>query len=392
MFLQYAPAGAVIPLFSLRLYGLGFSSLEIAAACATQPLATLLAPVVAGQVADRWWPAERLLAVCGLLSGIALWFLARLTDPAAVFGVALLFWLLLAPAMTLGTALCFAQLPNPGRDYSAVRLWGTVGWVAACWVVGCWLMPPGSWGLGESPAWSPSGLGDAFRVGGLFAFALGAYALTLPHTPPARTFQGRVAPWAAVKAMRSRAMAVYWLCVGGVCVTMAFTSQVTPLLLRALGYLDSQIAWLLTISQATEVAALAALPMLLTRLGIKGTLGLGLGAWAAALALLSVGTPRGLVVGSLTLNGLCICCFFVAGQVFVNSRARPDVRASAQALIHFMIGFGMLGGHLLVGWARRQFEGAFRPTFLVAAVIAAGLGMAFLVGFPADEQEMAQDR
>src|SRR5262244_99762 len=76
MFLQYAPAGAVVPLFSSHLKDLGFTPLQTAWACGAPPLAGMFAPLVAGQVADRWLPAERCLAVCALLAGAALWVLS----------------------------------------------------------------------------------------------------------------------------------------------------------------------------------------------------------------------------------------------------------------------------------------------------------------------------
>jgi MFS family permease len=390
MFLQYAPAGAVIPLFSLRLQELGFDPVEMGWACSTQSLGTLAAPLVAGQIADRWWPAERVMAVCGILAGLMLWWLAELTTPLAVFAAAFAFWLLLAPAMSLGVALSFAHLQQPARDFGRVRLWGTAGWIAISWLAGALLAPSG-WLprlLGLSDA--PRQLSDVLRLGGVSAIALGAYALTLPHTPPQRTFSGWLAPIAALRSFHSRAMTIYALCVGGICVTLPFNSQVTPLFLRESGLSNDWIAPLLTLCQCTEILCLLFLPMFLTRLGIKGTLGLGLGAAATALVIMTVGMPLGLVVASLSLHGVCICCFFVAGQLFVNSRARPDIRASAQALIHFLIGFGMLAGHLLVGWVRDWADKAFRPTFLVSASLAVALLTLFILGFPGDEEAIDQ--
>jgi MFS family permease len=81
------------------------------------------------------------------------------------------------------------------------------------------------------------------------------------------------------------------------------------------------------------------------------------------------------------LNGLCISCFIVAGQVFANSRARDDLRASVQGLLNVTNGLGLLAGNLLVGWVRRQVQEQFMPTFGVGAVIAAGLIVAFFIGF-----------
>jgi hypothetical protein len=207
-------------------------------------------------------------------------------------------------------------------------------------------------------------------------------------------------------------------------VTIPFSSQVTPLLLQHLGM---PLPWLtrsLTIAQSTEILALGLLPMLLLRLGTRGTMRLGLAAWTLALILLMVGQPLGLVLGSLTLNGLCICCYLVAGQVFINRQATGDIRASAQGLFSFINGIGLLSGNLLVGVVRAlvnyppevvvirdgaegvqaYFNGLgqapvilvagigqamasenFAPTFAVAAGIGLILTGVFLFGFADDE-------
>ena len=60
LFLAYAPLGAVLPLLSRRLEQLGLTPEQIGAVCATQALGALLAPLVAGQFADRWVAATAL--------------------------------------------------------------------------------------------------------------------------------------------------------------------------------------------------------------------------------------------------------------------------------------------------------------------------------------------
>ncbi len=138
MFLYYAIQGAFVPLFSLRLQELGLTPLEMGWACATQALAALVAPLVAGQIADRWLPAERCLAICAVLSGTLLWVLADLESPSAIFTGSLALWLVLGPASTLSTALSFAHLPEQGRHFGQIRLWGTIGWATSGWLVGFW--------------------------------------------------------------------------------------------------------------------------------------------------------------------------------------------------------------------------------------------------------------
>ena len=373
LFLNYATQGAFMPLYSVRLRELGFTPVEIGWASATSAMAALVGPLVAGQIADRFFPAQRCLVVCAALAGILLWFLSGLTSPLAVSTTTLAIWLVLGPANTLCAALCFAHLPNPEQDFGRVRLWGTMGWMAAGWFMGFWLsvrFDPGA-----------ADLADIFRLASVMAFALCAYAFTLPHTPPKKRVGHWLASLVAFRVLRSRAFFTYWTCSFGMCVTLPFMVQLAPQLLAHLGVSKDWLGPTLTIAQSTEILSLALLPMLFLRLSIRGTMFLGTLAWTMLLLVLMIGSPLWLVIGSLSMNGLFICCFIVAGQVFVNSKARGDVRASAQALLAFINALGLLIGNLLAGWVHELFQGEFSPTFAVATIIAAVMAGMFLIGF-----------
>ena len=263
-------------------------------------------------------------------------------------------------------------------------MWGTVGWVAAGWLLGYWFLDPAwlchlvAWFRPEQPK---SQLADIFRLSSMLCFVLGSYALTLPHTPPQHQSTHRAAPLAALRLLRGRAFLVYFVCALGVWLTMPFTSQLTPLLLEKLGIPKAQLGPTLTIAQSTEILSLGLLPMILLRLSLRGTMLLGLVAWLLSLTAQAYGQPVWLVVSSVGLNGLCVCCFLVAGQVFTNSRARGDIRASAQALITFGGGLGMLAGNLLVGWVNELADQELSPTFAVAAAIAVVLAVLFFLFF-----------
>jgi MFS family permease len=384
MFLQYAAPGAVLPLYSLRLAQLGFSEMEVACCCATQAVATVAVSLLAGHAADRWFSAERCLAVCSLLAGLDLWLLATLTSPWAVFLATLVFWLLTGPILMLGTTICFSHLPRPDQQFGQVRMWGTVGWMTAAWLLSYWFENPDwlcRWVSWLRPCTPHSEWPDLFRLGGLLAFALAGYALILPRTPPRPNAGGGPAPLAALGVLRGWPFVIYSACMLGVCVTLPFTTQGTPLLLNQLGVSQAWLPRTLSLAQVTEVISLGLLPMLLLRLGIRGTMLLGLGSWTAALSVLAVGRPLALVVGSLGFNGLCISGFLVAGQVFLNRQAHGGLRASVQALFTFVNGVGMLIGNLLVGWLRRCAGGELPQAFAVGAALTMILLMVFLVGF-----------
>jgi MFS family permease len=386
MFLLYAVPGAWVPLFSLRLTELAFTPVQIGLAGATYALAALATPLLAGQLADRYFAAQRCLACFALVGGALLWLLAGLTDPQAVFWVCLALWLVMVPAITLTASICFSHLPDAGRTYGSVRLWGTVGWVVPGLVLGWWFSDPAllAW---LRPADPHSQLADALRLGGLLAFALAGYALTLPHTPPARAAVGEgrsswLAPLGALRLLRRKPLAVYCACAFGVCVAIPFNSLVTPLLLeRQLGISRTWISPTLTLAQSMEIVALGLLPWLLLRLGVRGTMALGLLAWVALMTVLAVGGPPALVVTALGLNGVCVCCFLVTGQVFVNGQADGAVRCSSQALLAFVNGAGLLVGNLLVGYVRDRVDGAFAPTFATGALVAGAALIVFAFGF-----------
>src|SRR5205085_6120117 len=117
-------------------------------------------------------------------------------------------------------------------------------------------------------------------------------------TPPQRQRGAWLAPLAALRQLRGRAMTTYWVCTFGACVTLPFTSQVTPLLLADRGVPHPWLGPTLTLSQSMEIVSLALLPVLLLRLGIRGTMLLGLLAWAGLLGALTLGEPLWLVIGS----------------------------------------------------------------------------------------------
>ena len=379
MFLQYSFPGALLQLYSVHLEKLGFDALTIGVCSASQALGTVLVALLAGQAADRWFAAERCLVVCSFLSGIILLLLTTLHGETGVFLATLAFWLLAGPTVLIGTSVCFRHLQQPDRDFGGVRLWGTVGWMTPGWLILGWGRFNGITG-GAPPAI------EMFRVGSAFAFILAVYALTLPPTPPLTHDPRKAAPLAALGLLRFSPFAVYCACTFGVCVTFPFTTQATPLLLVRLGVEGEWLGPTLTLSQVSEVVVLFLLPMFLLRLGLRGTMLLGLAAWVGVLTILAIGGPLALVVSSLALNGVLVGGFLVAGQVYVNRLVGDGLRASVQALLTFVNGAGMLIGNLLVGYLRRVHHGDLPQAFTVAAAITGCTFLLFLVGFRVREE------
>jgi MFS family permease len=386
MFLMFAVMGCWTPLLPVRLEELGFSPQQIALATSTSALAYLAASMIAGQFADRWFASERCVAVGSVVSGALLLVLAELEDPAAFTWICLAFWMVMVPVLTIGNALAFSHVGDASRHFGRIRLWGTIGWVMSAWLVGGWLR------LAQEEWWhdlfaffgrdSPlPSLGDIFYIGASFCFVLAAYALTLPHTPPKHRGQDGLAPVQALGLLRERDFAVYFFGSLVLYVTIPFSAQVTPLLLKSLGIAEQNLGPLMTISQCTEVLMLAFLPTMSRRLGLRGTIVFGLAAWAVSLWLLALGRPSWLVGAALAGGGTMVACSMVTGQVFLDSRAAGHIRASAQSLLGLGYGLGLLAGNLLTGQVRAWTEPEFRPTFVTAAALALAVLLFFMVGF-----------
>jgi MFS family permease len=392
MFFVYAVPGAWIPLLSLRLEEeLHFTPMQTACAFSSWAIGCFAASLVAGQIADRWLALERCIAVGSAVAGVLLFAQAEATSPFWVCVFAVGQCLLIAPIVSLAAALCLTHLQAPERQFGRVRLWGTVGWLLPGLLLGLWLRQPDCCELllrclGRDHC----SVADSQRLAGLLAFALGGYALTLPHTPPLQQTRSWLAPLAAFRLFRERPFAVFCLSSFLLNVSIPFQTQLAALQLRSLGLVREWVGPVLTIAQWSEVLTLWLLPVISLRLGMRATLVSGLAAWAVGLALLAAGSPLWLVAASLLMNGLMIGCFWVRGQVFISRQAGPEIRSSAQGLAAMLNGAALLLGHLLVGQVRGVVGTDFTTSFGVGTAIAVSAVVLFLVGFrPAAEPAAA---
>src|SRR5262245_25459309 len=133
IFLAFAVMGSWLPVFTLHLQSLEFAPAATAWASAANAIGAIFAPLFWGQIADRWLAKERCISLCAVITGALLWVLSTLQDPASVIAVCIVLWFFLIPVVGLTGAFIFRQLEHPERDYGRIRLWGTLGWMAASW-------------------------------------------------------------------------------------------------------------------------------------------------------------------------------------------------------------------------------------------------------------------
>ncbi|MFL0457980.1 nucleoside permease [Brachybacterium paraconglomeratum] len=381
MFLEFFVWGAwFVTLGTYLAADLGASGSQIALAFLTQSLGAILAPFIVGLIADRWFAAQRILGVLHLFSAVMLFLAGRQGDFGAFFVFALLAMISFMPTLALANSISFRRLTSPERQFPAIRVFGTIGWIVAGLLIG-WL----GWEAGGA-------LENTFVMAAIGSALLGVYAFTLSHTPP-EPGQGRVTVrdvlgLDALALLKSRSYLVFFLASILICIPLAFYYNFTNLYLNEIGVQSA--AAVQSLGQVSEALFLLVMPLMLRKLGVKWTLLIGMLAWALRYALFAFGDAGSLlwlVIIGLVLHGVCYDFFFVAGQIYTDRFAPKHVRSAAQGLISLATyGVGLLIGSLISGPIVDAFlaaDGAhdWRTIWLIPAALAVGVALFFAALF-----------
>jgi nucleoside transporter len=332
MFLQFAIWGSWAVFLSIYLKELKFDQVVIGSIGATMALGAILSPIFVGQIADRYFSSERLMAVLHLTGGGMLYWMAQIKDPQIFYWVALGYALVYSPTLALANSISFTHVPSGERDFPGIRVLGTLGWIVG--------------GIAVDVFFHPDTNEPLLLAAGL-SIVLGLYSFFLPHTPPTGKAGDAVPFLKAVGLLRDFSFAVFYGVSFVITIVLAFYYIWTGPYLKE--HLDvKNIGSTMGIGQWAELLLLPFLPFFLSRFGMKWVLAIGMLAWGVRYGIFALGEPYWLVIASLALHGVCFDFFFAAGFIHVDNKSPATIRASAQALFAFLTyGAGMwLGGEL----------------------------------------------
>ena len=372
MFLQYAIWGAWLPLLWTFLSGhRGFTPAEIGNMFAIGAVGAIVAPFIAGQIADRWFNTEKFLGISHILGGILVWQLASLETYNSFLVFSLLYSLIYSPTLSLTNSLAFHHLPDRDRDFGKIRVWGTIGWIAVGIGIGQWLLyqhtPTGVEAEAVSAA-QAAGMADAFKLSGLLGIVMGVFCFFLPSTPPAKE-EKKSAISGAMNAIRLQPLLTLFLIAVPISRVHQFYFVHTAPFLgqfqnQAEGFINivNKIVGvggggLMTIGQMAEIGVLALIPLFAKKYSRKALLCVGIAAYALRMLLFAYGPnfteilQLPAIILGIAMHGLCFGCFIFVAFMVVDEECAVDVRASAQSLFNLVIvGIGIIVGSKVAGY------------------------------------------
>lgn len=355
---------------------LGTNDTEVSTAFMTQAWGAIIAPFIVGLIADRFIPAQRLLGIIHILGAGLMLGMWSATDFDGFYPLLLTYMILYMPTLALANSVAFYQMQDPSRQFTPIRLWGTLGWITAGMLIGYVLQ------------WEAKSLLQyTFVIGAISSLFLGILSFTLPNTPPGsagtkisiRTILGLD----ALKLLTSKNYLIFFISSILICIPLAFYYSFTNPFLNEVGMKDA--AGNMSFGQISEAVFLLLLPLFLKRLGLKWTLILGMLAWAIRYTLFAYGDAGSgiwmLFVG-IVLHGICYDFFFVSGQIFTDLKAGEKIRSAAQGLITLATyGVGMLIGFKVSGYIVNFYVTAGGHDWEQIWLIPAGFSVLVLVFF-----------
>lgn len=364
MFMQYFVFGtwlAVLPIH-LESSGVGLSAGQTGWVMSVYGFGAILGPFLLGQLADRYMATERVMAIAHFLGGFLLIGSAYVTGFWPIFGLLFLYCSLYMPTMGLSNSLTFRAAGEGNQDvFPGIRLWGTIGWIAAGWGFTFYRQAPEIlqplFALVGEPATR-----DCLRLGGVASILYSVYCLSLPHTPPvqAKSTPGKGSTNPIVESlelMRYPSFAVVVVTAGLIGIMLAFYFACEGLFLKDIGIPEEQVGFYMSFGQIAEIVCMALVPLAVRKLGIKTTMIIGASAWAIRFGISMLGSPQWLMISTITLHGFAFGFFFVVAQMYVDKAAGPDIKATAQNFLIFVIyGIGTIVGSVGTGPVRNYFD------------------------------------
>ena len=346
-FMQFAIWGAYLTSMGRYLFNVGMGS-DIGWFYSVQGIVSIFMPAIIGIIADRWVPAQRMLAFCHAVAAtfMAITGFIGMSKGAGV-GFNDLFWTytmsvaFYMPTLALSNSVSYTVLTKAGLDtvkaFPPIRVFGTVGFIASMWIVDL---------SGFQNDYSQ------FLASAVWGALLAMYSLTLPNCPVNKGGEKKSLAAAfgldAFKLFNKRKMALFFI----------FSMLLGAALQVSNGYANTFISgfggmkeyagtfavehtnMLISLSQISETLCILLIPFFLRKFGIKTVMFIAMLGWVFRFGFFAVGDPGmpGVLffVLSMIVYGVAFDFFNISGSLFVDKEVPESMRSSAQGLFMLM--------------------------------------------------------
>jgi nucleoside transporter len=373
MFLQYFIWGAwYVTMGTYMGEHLQSSGVQIGAAYSALAIATMISPFFVGWIADRYFAAQQLMGVLHLAGAVLLFLATRINDNALFYWTILAYSLLYMPTIALSNSVAFSQMTDPGKQFPWIRVFGTLGWIAAGVLIGQMAIEKSS---------------STFQIAAGVSVLLGLISFILPHTAPkGKSKEASTSKGLGVEAFflfKDKPYLVFFIAAILVCIPLSFYYGFANPFLNELNV--SNAATKMTLGQVSEAVFILAIPFLFYRIGVKNMLLLGMTAWIlryVCFAYGDAGANMWMLYAGIILHGICYDFFFVTGYMYTEKKAGEKIKNAAQGLFTFATyGVGMFIGTWVSGFIVDKYKIGETHDWKSIWYVPAGIAIIVLIYF-----------
>lgn len=351
-FLLFGAVGLQHPYFPPYLLSLGFRGKEVALICSVAPVATLLVPPVWGYLADRSGRTAGLLRLGSAAGAIGWCLVLGARSFLAVFGAVVVVTLATSSLSTLADSMATRIAREAGTEYARLRLWGSVGYVAASWCFGVAL------GRGGEGRWVVPAIIATMAGAAIWAWWLPAGVRASGPSPSLREAGGLLRKPGL--SLFFAASMLHWV---GFAPYNLFLAAHLERSTGSRGFTGPSFALAVT----AEVLVMWSFRSIARRVALLPLIGISFALGAVRWVITSAASDGRVLAATQIAHGVCFGAFFVASMAHLERAVPERLRATGRALYGALVfGLGGLGGNALAGWLFD--EGGGRLAFGAAAV------------------------
>lgn len=400
-FLEFAVWGAYLTSMGTYLVNIGMAS-DIGLFYAMQGIVSIFMPALMGIVADRWIPAQRLLGLCHLVSGVfmisASYYCMKAGDAVqfstlfSLYSLSVAFYM---PTLALSNSVAYSALNQAGMDtvkhFPPIRVFGTIGFICTMWFVDL---------MGFQSNY------NQFATSGVLGIVLFLYSLSLPACPVSKGSdkKGLVEAFGlrAFTLFRQKKMALFFIFSMLLGVSLQITNGYANPFITSFGSIPEYAGTfgvnhaniLISLSQVSETCCILLIPFFMRRYGIKNVMLIAMLAWVLRFGLFGTGNPGSgvwMFILSMIVYGVAFDFFNISGSLFVDKTTDSTLRSSAQGLFMLMtngIGatIGTLAAQVVVNSFTSEGVTNWQMCWFVFAAYALVVALAFAMIFKYDDK------